>query len=177
MEVPERIAIDANCVTYLLDALEGVVEPTDSLANQRKALVRLFFYSPGALIVTPTICREVSAIPDSERRKRHKTCLSVLFEPVFPASRSRVIELSCVYHTVHSRDGDCRALAESVEAGCDAFLSFDRAFVRNLQAYAVPLRLEQPADYWHSLAIPQGTRPRSIPAPSNPLAQHNWWSW
>ena len=35
-----EIGLDSNCLSYVIDALEGVSEPTDNLAAQRVALVR-----------------------------------------------------------------------------------------------------------------------------------------
>ena len=45
-----EIGLDTNCLTYLLTALEGIVAPTDGLAEQKVALVRLYLYTPGDVV-------------------------------------------------------------------------------------------------------------------------------
>jgi hypothetical protein len=47
----DMAGLDSNCLTFLLEALEGIAEPTDALAAQKIALVRLFFYG------TPLLAR------------------------------------------------------------------------------------------------------------------------
>ncbi len=50
-----EIGLDSQCLTYLISALEGVAAPSDSLAEQKVALVRLYLYTPGTVWVTPTV--------------------------------------------------------------------------------------------------------------------------
>ena len=56
------VGLDSQCFSYLLDALEGVSEPTDALADERKALVRTYFYSPGTFSLLPQVRAECDRI-------------------------------------------------------------------------------------------------------------------
>jgi hypothetical protein len=58
------IGLDSQCLSYLIDALEGVPPPADDHAEQKVALVRLYLYSPRTLWVTPAVEREFSRIRD-----------------------------------------------------------------------------------------------------------------
>jgi hypothetical protein len=55
-----------------LEALEGVAEPMDDLAEQKVALVRLYLYTPGTLWTMPTVKEEFSRIADPARRAKHE---------------------------------------------------------------------------------------------------------
>ena len=58
-----QIGLDSNCLSYVIQALEGVSRPTDALADQKIALVRLYIYTPGTLWTLPTVR---SGNPDRE---------------------------------------------------------------------------------------------------------------
>src|SRR5438445_7116632 len=74
-----EIGLDSNCLSYVIDALEGVSEPTGDLAAQRVALARLYLYTPGTLWTLPTVKEEFSRIPDRSRCASHASWTSVLF--------------------------------------------------------------------------------------------------
>ena len=48
-----ELGLDSNCLSYVIDALEGAAEPTGQLAAQNVALVRLYLYTPGTLWTMP----------------------------------------------------------------------------------------------------------------------------
>ena len=68
-----QIGLDSQSLSYLLDAIVGIEEPTDILATEKKALVRSWFYRPGgfAFTLTATVIAEVRQIPDATRREFH----------------------------------------------------------------------------------------------------------
>ncbi len=49
-----HVGLDSQCLSYLLDGIVGVSEPTDSLAEEKKALLRSWFYKPGTFILSET---------------------------------------------------------------------------------------------------------------------------
>ncbi len=49
-----EIGLDSQCLSYFIDALEGVAALTDALAEQKVALVRL--YTPGTLWIPKLEC-------------------------------------------------------------------------------------------------------------------------
>lgn len=67
-----RVGLDSQCLSYLIDAVAGIEEPTDPLAEERKALIRVWFYTPETYYVLETVAKEVSAIRAVERREFHE---------------------------------------------------------------------------------------------------------
>lgn len=168
------IALDTNCLTYVIDALEGMAAPpTDGLAEQKVALVRLFFYTP-ALWVTPTVEREALRISDSVRRANHIGWMSVHFGVLRPSGpvQRRATELEAL----HPEEKDCLVLAEAEGIGLGVLLSFDDTFVKRLSPCA-RLTLARPAQFWETLGIPRGAPRRWMPSHDNPLAMQSWWRW
>jgi len=172
---PPEVGVDSNCFTYAIEALERVQEPTDAIADQRVALVRLFHYRRETFILTPTVEQEYARIRDDRRREAHRSWHSVHFDtrpisdPV--AVARRVAELRAFHG-----DTDCQVLAEAEDMGLGALVSLDAKFVTRLGLRA-RLKLTRPADYWRSLAIPRGATPAWEPTPDNPLAGQTWWRW
>jgi hypothetical protein len=169
-----EIGLDSQCLSYLIDALEGIGAPTDNLAEQKVALVRLYLYTPGTLWVTPTVEREFLRIRNEARRASHVSWTSVLFgvRPLTDGVRAeeRAADLAPLHADVDDRMG----LAEAEDIGFTTLLSFDSDFVKHLGAHA-DLLLTRPAAYWESLAISKGTTPNKVPAYGNPLANEAWW--
>ncbi len=74
-----RVGLDSQCLSYLLDAMFGVTEPTDTLANEKKALIRIWFYTPETYYASETVVSEAKAIQEPVRRELHEGSLRVLF--------------------------------------------------------------------------------------------------
>jgi hypothetical protein len=74
-----ELGLDSNCLSYVIEAMEGVAEPTDDLAEQKLALVRLYIYTPGTLWTMPRVKEEFSRILEPVRRARHESWTNVLF--------------------------------------------------------------------------------------------------
>jgi hypothetical protein len=171
-----EIGLDSQCLTYLISALEGVAAPTDSLAEQKVALVRLYLYTRGSVSVTPTVKREFLRIRDEARRASHVSWTSVLFG-VRPLNDAAAVERRAAsLESFHADRDDRLVLAESEDVGFATLLSFDTRFVNHLSNHA-RLVLTQPAACWASLGIPTGAKPDKVPAFGNPLAAETWWRW
>lgn len=177
MAVRSQVAIDANCFTYLVEALQDVHEPVDLLADERKALVWLFLRGEPALCTVPCNDREIRAISDNARREWHLQWLSMALSTAVPSSHSDVVERTCVNLTAHDSSPDCAAVAEAASADCVAFLSCDKRLLSRLSAYAAPMQLLRPSLFWASLSIPRGSPARWRPHSSNPLAAQAWIKW
>ena len=171
-----EVGLDSQCLSYIIDALEGIAEPTDSLAEQRVALVRIFLYRLGTLWTTPTVKREFERIGEPTRRAKHQSWTSVLFG-VYPLNDPEAVWRRATELGKHHPDiDDCLVLAEAEDIGLANLLSFDTQFVNHLSDHA-RLNLARPVPYWESLRVPRGERPNKIPWPDNPLAAQAWWGW
>ncbi len=71
-----HVGLDSQCLSYLLYAIGGISEPTDLLAEEKKALLRSWFYKPGTFVLTETVISEVSRIRNIDRREFHESFIS-----------------------------------------------------------------------------------------------------
>ncbi|MBS0299664.1 MAG: hypothetical protein JSR32_07005 [Proteobacteria bacterium] len=172
-----KIGLDSQCLSYLLDAIEGIEEPLDSLAEEKKALIRIWFYPPVTYYVTETVISEVKAIKVKERQDFHKNFIDVLFldfavcNPVTANNRADALS------AFHSGKNDCRILAEAEDQELDFLLTYDTKFLKHLSLESKSVRVTQPSLYWTNLQIPKGAEPQTVPHPSNPLSNQKWWRW
>ncbi len=74
-----NVGLDSQCLSYLIDSVSDVAEPIDPLAEERKALIRVWFYTPGTFYVSETVLDEVAKIRDVDRRALHKGFVDPLF--------------------------------------------------------------------------------------------------
>ena len=172
-----HVGLDSQCLSYLLDSIEGVSEPDDSLAEEKKALLRSWFYKPGTFIITETVISEVSRIKNINRREFHESFIRTLFldYPVrdHAAVQARALQFE-VYHPGHS---DRLILAEAEELGLDFVLTYDHDFWRRLSGKSGTTKLLKPSAYWVNLGIHKGAKPVTVPHHTNPLSEQSWWRW
>lgn len=172
-----QIGVDSQCLSYLIDAMAGVSEPNDSLACERKALLRLYLYLPGTLYVTPTILTECAQIQQTDRRELHARFCNVLFDEVTVTKENEVQSLVDKYSANHSGVNDCRILAEAVHGGLGALATYDGDFISHLRSKEKALVLDRPSTIWESMNIPRGATPDKQPHHTNPLSKEEWWKW
>jgi len=171
-----QIGIDSQCLSYIIDAFAGITAPVDSLAAQKIALVRLYFYLPGALWVTPTVVAECEKIRDCRRAELHASFVRVLFGEMLLRNESLVIAKTSLFKKYHRGDNDCAIVAEAEDVGHSVLLSFDSDLIRHL-APQTSVSLMRPLEYWDSLAVPRGKSADKVPHSTNPLASQDWWRW
>jgi hypothetical protein len=171
-----ELGLDTNCLSFIIDALEGIGEPKDGLAEQKVALVRLFLYTPGTLWTLPTVKREFARIPDPTRRAAHESWTSVLFGERQLNNPGAVKRRADGLAAIHSDEDDRMVLAEAEDVGFATLLSYDLTFVRRLAPHA-RLNLTTPVACWQVLAPPQRASPCNLPRYDNPLAAQTWWRW
>jgi len=170
-----RVALDSNCVSYVVAAFSEIAEPAGDLAAEKKALFRSYFYLVNCFWVTPEVRKECAEIPGVEQKLLHEQFFSSLFPTANPNDPERVFSLTNAFATRHTKLRDCRILAEANAAQLDALLSFDRKFVSKLTAIASPVQLMRPSEFWQKYKPPPGARPLNRPDASNPLAAQVWW--
>lgn len=170
------VFVDSNCLTYVIEAFEGIGEPSDSLAQEKVALVRAYLYTPGTLWTTSTVNREWKDIRDPAKRARHQSWTSVLFGECHVQDPAAVALRGAEFQRTHRGLNDCMTVAEVEDVGGDVLLTFDKKLVNRLGPIA-HVNLTTPARYWRALAIPRGATPCQIPRYDNPLAGQTWWLW
>lgn len=175
----DMVSVDSNCLTFLIDSLEGIEKPTDALAEQKIALVRCFYYGV-PLLTTETVRREAENIRDPVRREKHLGWMRTHFGTVpLQALPGQISQRANYFQRFHSnaRDRkDCTALSEAEAAQFAILLSYDDRFVRQLSGKS-KVRLMKPVPFWTSFNIPKGTPPKWKPAHLNPLITQSWWYW
>lgn len=172
-----EVGLDSMCLSYLLDALEGVGAPEDALAEQKVSLVHLYLYTEGTLWVTPTVETEFKCIKNDARRESHRSWTSVLFG-IRPLSNTAAVERRVQELLAsHAGPNDCRILAEAEDIGLATLLTFDDDLIARLSARSSTVDLARPAEFWARLAVPRGASPVKLPALDNPLANQTWWRW
>jgi predicted nucleic acid-binding protein len=174
-----HVGLDSNCLSYLLDSIANIEEPTGQLANEKIALLRSWFYKPGAFpfILTETVISEVARIRDIERHKFHESFIQSLFLD-YPVSNLTAVQARTAEFTKdHCGLSDCRILAEAEELELDIVLTYDHDFLKNLSTTSDTTKLMKPSSYWASLSITKGATPVTVPHHTNPLSEQSWWRW
>jgi len=173
--VERMMGVDSNCLSFIIDAFEGTEKPTDSLAEQRIALARIFFYTGQTFLTTPTVKREIEKIPDLVRRKEHQSWMMTLFGTLpVRVPPEEISRRSQNYQRFHRKQSDCMVLAEAEVTRLAILLTFDFAFVDRLTGKSNVV-LMKPLDCWNALGIPKGSQPKTQPHPTNPLIDQSWW--
>jgi hypothetical protein len=172
-----KVGLDSQCLSYLLDGIAGIQEPTDTLAPEKKALLRSWFYMPKTFILCATVMLEVARIRNLERREFHEGFVRVLFLD-YPVRNPSAVQARAVqFEAMHPKPSDCRILAEAEELGLDMLLTYDQDFRKRLASASSIVSVMTPSAYWTSLNIQKGARPKTIPHDTNPLSQQSWWRW
>jgi hypothetical protein len=172
-----HVGLDSQCLSYLLDAIAGISEPTDLLAEEKKALLRSWFYKPGTFVLTETVISEVSRIRNIDRREFHESFISTLFLDYPVRDLAAVQARAAQFETYHPNPGDCRILAEADELKLDFVLTYDHKFWKRLSNVSGTTKLMKPLAYWTSRGIPKGAKPVTVPHHTNPLSVQSWWRW
>lgn len=172
-----KIGLDSHCLSYLLDAIDGIEEPTDSLSDERKALLRIWLYSRETFYVSETVMNEVARIRSVERRSLHEHFVKIHLQapPMHnpPTVEARLTEL----RSSHPGVNDCRVLAEAEDLQLAILLTYDWDFKRHLEFASSIVKVMAPSIYWSTLGIPKGAQPITAPHRTNPLSRQSWWRW
>ena len=171
------MGVDSNCLSFIIDAFEGIERPTDDLAEQKIALAWIFFYTGQTFFTTPIVKGECDRISDPGRRAKHQSWMLTPFGTlpvrVHPDDITRRAKY---FQQFHGKERDCRILAEAEATRLAILLSFDFDFVDRLAGQS-NVMLMKPLDCWRLFDIPKGSPPKTVPHPTNPLVAHDWWRW
>lgn len=172
-----HVGLDSQCLSYLLDGIAGISEPSDSLAGEKKALLRSWFYKPGTFVLTETVISEVNRIRNIDRREFHESFVRTLFNKYPVRDRAAVQGRATQFEVYHPKPSDCLILAEAEELRLDFVLTYDHDFWKRLSCTSGTTKLMKPSAYWANLGIPKGAKPVTEPDHTNPLSAQSWWRW
>jgi len=176
-KVTQRIGVDSQSVSYIIDAMQNVVEPKGRLAPEKTALFRIYLYLPGTFFVTPTVISECSLIPDTKRRELHDSFFTVFFAEVIVENQNTVDHRAMELTRLHRGENDCRILAEAEHGNLDTLLTYDTEMISHLADVSLTTRLARPTEVWATLGVPKGAKPDKVPHSTNPLGREAWWKW
>lgn len=171
------VGLDSQCLSYLLDAISSVTEPTDALASEKKALIRIWFYTPITYYTSETVVSEATAIQEPVRRELHTSSLRVLFLDPPVQDREKVEARTTQLSASHQKLNDCRIVAEAEDLQLDILLTYDRRLLKRLGLLCKKMRIMRPRSFWSSLDIPYGADLVNMPHVTNPLRTQTWWRW
>ena len=170
------IGLDSQCLSFLIDAIQGIAMPGAPIAPEKLALVRTYLYTPGTLWVTPTVEEECAPIKNLDRRALHESWMSAVFGVRPVTNPQRIQKRAEELHLTHKGLNDCRILAEAEDVGLDVLVSFDADFVAHLRRLSA-VKLQEPMELWSALNIAKGCKPDKVPHATNPLGAQTWWQW
>jgi hypothetical protein len=176
MLISRPIGLDSQCLSYLIDAVQGSSVPSGDLAAGKIALFRTYLYTEGTLFVTPHVIEECAKIRNEAIRKLHESYINDLFDEWQLNSLANVDARTHVLSAHHSGLSDCRILAEAEDVGFSVLLTYDADFIRHLHGKG-KVDLISPSEFWAELKIPAGAKPYKIPHQINPLSTQDWWRW
>lgn len=176
------VALDSDVWTYLMQAntlgYDPAQDPDKNLAREKSAVFQVFLYVD-RIVILPTVKCQVARITDADRRSQHQGFGQVhLDEPLVDEASvvARARNLNQYHKGGQGEEEDCRIVAEAELANVDVLLSFDTDLRTRLTPHA-RLPLQAPFEYWKTLAIPRGTKPRREPDRCHPLYTAAWWHW
>lgn len=172
------IAVDSNCLTYLVSVINDVIQPSDRLATEKIALFRILIYSP-PVYFTNTVKDEYDKIPDEKRKEMHDNTVVLEYHQII-FGLSKIITIATEYNKYHKgrkQLRDCKILAEAELMKADMLLTYDDDFYNHLRCRSTHVKLLKPSDCWDKLSIPHGAKPILRPKSTNPMSNETWWKW
>src|ERR1035437_8556120 len=120
----QKVGLDSQCLSYLIDAANGVAEPTDPLADERKALLRSWFYGPGRFYISETVLAECARIRGEERRQLHESFGAITYWGMPVRNAGTGASREAEFFLLHPKADDCRILAEAEDLALDILLTY-----------------------------------------------------
>jgi predicted nucleic acid-binding protein len=177
----QNVGIDSNTLTLLIEAVDPSYDPcADSvqLAEEKKAILRIFLYKGIAYYVGPTVETEYRKIKVNEKYQAHVSfCNNLLLDGPWQLNSYSLSKRAQTFRGYHSGQKDCDILAEAEEMRLDVLLTNDNDFLKHLGCVSKSITIVRPSQFWVSLGVHKGTAPVWGPSNSNPLLQKTWWHW
>ncbi len=179
MRTGPTIVLDSNCFTYFVDAMTDISTPIGNDAEQKIAVVHLYFFLEDTLYVSPTVKLEYAAIRNDSRRTQHQSFNESLISEIPPweLNKSTVDRRAAELEQFHSKIDDCRIVAEAEQYGADFLATNDGDLIKRLSPHVKKLCLMRPSEIRKTLQIRRGSKPKKLPERTSPLAKETWWSY
>jgi hypothetical protein len=175
----QKIAIDSNSHTYLIEAVSPDYEPendSSGLLEERKSMIRILLYKRQPFYVLPSVRKEYERIKDVIWRHEHEEIAKVLLlDHIGNIDDNNINTMKKLFIKYHNKELDCLILAEAEAANMNILLSCDKKFIKRFSLLSTNVRIMRPTEYLQGLNIAPGTKPIWRPHPSNPLSKKTWW--
>ena len=172
-----KIALDSNCLTYLINACKGTTGIDPSIAEEGLALIRIWFYLDDRYFISEQVLKECQPISDKDHRETHLAFANTTYFGLEPKAPDIVKSRAKHFFSIHQGKKDCRVLAEAEDMGANILFSYDNSFIKKLGQCSDRVRIMRPSEYWKSAQLPRGIVPKLRPHDSNPLATMTFWRW
>jgi len=172
------VAIDSSCLAYLASAINDVNQPSDSLADEKTALLRILVYA-SPVYYNNTVRTEYDNISDEYKKVLHENESAICYRPLLFGLQlvNDIAEEYNTYHTGEQHLKDCMILAEAELIKANILLTYDIEFYENLHSHSPYVELLKPSEYWNLLSISHGAEPIYCPKTINPMTNELWWRW
>lgn len=175
--VAPRIALDSNCVSYLIDACNGTIDAAAKHAAEGVALIRIWYYLSQRYYISERVLLECGHIRDEPRREIHEALSLPTYFGVAMKNSASVQKRADDLLRSHPKVADCLVLAEAEDMEADTLLCCDNDFINRLSSTSEKVRIMRPTEYWREASLPKGAIPKVVPHTSNPLHFNTFWRW
>ena len=179
MSADHQVALDANCVTFYMEAMWDDYDPArdnTEIAPERAALLRAWLFTDITYTLLPAAEAEYKCIRDRARLEAHNAVAGALMLDVAdPLPEAVVSARASELRISHGGAADCRTLAEAELVPVEVLLTFDKQMIARLRDKSKSVRIMKPSEYLHSLDLGPHAQPVLRPKPENPLSEKTWW--
>lgn len=174
-----KIAVDSNALSYLIEALGSFSgPPIGNAAAEKIALARCYLYRSEETLfcVTPTVEAEYSKISDHKRLIDHASRYFLHTQVLGnPPNKADIILRTHTLNAYHADVDDCRIVAECEALDVSVLLTSDRKLRNAMKKVDTQLSVLSGQQYWEKMGIAPGDAPTMALHPDDPLNHATWW--
>ncbi len=173
----EKIALDSNLVTFLIDAMKSESKPEGDISDQKLATLRLYLYSDCAFCIPQTVYDECMKITCNAKKIDHEHFMDTIFDDILNQDIPQMNKILCKYKKLlpNKKYKNDRIIISCAEAyKCTCFLTYDIDLLKKLNNTIMAF---EPLEFWNTHVLSKDASIKRSPRPSNPLFNENWWQW
>lgn len=185
MILPNSIALDSNCYTYLIESIDlQKPDNSDKIGKEKIALVKLFFYRPNNIVfyLGSVVKKEYERIKDRKKLDNHRSWNLTLFDDMYPeinedevnCRAEELYKLTCSNSDKTRKNiiNDCKIVAESELWGIETLISCNVQDMDRLKKESL-VKIMTPLEYCKTVVWP--VTPKNSPHTSSQLYGNEWW--